>query len=432
MAIVSKRRMSASCGSGCGTCPSSGPTRTRCIAPSSISWPTPSTRCHGEARSRCVSAGARPRPSPPRAPARGAWPSRSRTPVPALRRPTSTACSTRSFPPKKAARGSASPSRRRSSRITAAPSTSATTRARARSSVSCCRSCRTCHWTRDMTIDSGDAAALRRGLEDAHARIAALEREIAAARGLESLGRRTLGIAHDLRNVMAAIGAQTELLLGVVPAETPQRRRVEAIRRASDWGARLAHGLLAAGRPPSTPNEVTDLNTVVSGVVRTLAPSFGNIDVQTQLEPRIGTIAAGAAALEQIAMNLILNARDAMPGGGRMTIRTALAGHRNGASAEAPAIFSVEDTGIGMDEATRARAFEPYFTTKAADKGMGLGLSIVHDIVTRHGGHVNISSAPGRGTTLTVTLPRAGGEARDAVVLVLVDEAGVRDLIVDI
>jgi len=231
---------------------------------------------------------------------------------------------------------------------------------------------------------------------------------------------------------MAAIGAQTELLLDVVPAETPQRRRVEAIRRASDWGARLAHGLLAAGGPPSTPNEVTDLNTVVSGVVRTLAPSFGNIDVQTQLEPRIGTIAAGAAALEQIAMNLILNARDAMPGGGRMTIRTALAGHRNGASAEAPAIFSVEDTGIGMDEATRARAFEPYFTTKAADKGMGLGLSIVHDIVTRHGGHVNISSAPGRGTTLTVTLPRAGGEARDAVVLVLVDEAGVRDLIVDI
>jgi len=303
---------------------------------------------------------------------------------------------------------------------------------RARSSVSCYRSCRTRRWTQDTTIESGDAAVLRRSLEDAHTRIAALERAIAATRGLESLGRRTLSIAHDFRNVMAAIGAQTELLLDVVPAETPQRRRVEAIRRASDWGARLAHGLLAAGGPPSTPNEVTDLNTVVSGVVRTLAPSFGNIDVQTQLEPRIGTIAAGAAALEQIAMNLILNARDAMPGGGRMTIRTALAGHRNGASAEAPAIFSVEDTGIGMDEATRARAFEPYFTTKAADKGMGLGLSIVHDIVTRHGGHVNISSAPGRGTTLTVTLPRAGGEARDAVVLVLVDEAGVRDLIVDI
>jgi hypothetical protein len=171
---------------------------------------------------------------------------------------------------------------------------------------------------------------------------------------------------------------------------------------------------------------------VVSGVVRTLAPSLGNIDVRTQLEPRVGAVAVSAAALEQVAMNLILNARDAMPDGGQVTIRTALAPHRNGAAAEAPAVFSVEDTGIGMDEATRARAFEPYFTTKAADKGMGLGLSTVHDIVTRHGGHVDISSAPGRGATLTVTLPRAGGAVPGPVVLVIVEEAGVRDLIVDI
>jgi nitrogen-specific signal transduction histidine kinase len=283
-----------------------------------------------------------------------------------------------------------------------------------------------------MTIDSGDAAALRRGLQDAHARIAALEEQLAAARGLESLGRLTLGIAHDFRNVMAAIGAQTELLLDVVPAEALQRRRVEAIRRASDWGARLAHGLLAAGRPPSAPREATDLNAVVSGVVRTLAPLLSNVDVRTELEPRVGAVAVGAAALEQVAMNLILNARDAMPDGGQVTIRTAVAPHRNGAGSEPRVVFSVEDTGIGMGEATRARAFEPYFTTKAADKGMGLGLSTVHDIVTWHGGHVDISSAPGRGATLTVMLPRAAGAAPGPAVLVVVEEAGVRDLIVEI
>src|SRR3989442_5595448 len=130
-------------------------------------------------------------------------------------------------------------------------------------------------------------------------------------------------------------------------------------------------------------------------------------------------------------MNLILNARDAMlPSGGRVTVCTALATPANGAGPEAAALLRVEDTGIGMDEATRERAFEPYFTTKVAGKGTGLGLSTVHDVVTRHGGHVEVASAPGRGATFTVTLPRAGGVAPAApAVLVIEEEAGGRQVI---
>ena len=218
-----------------------------------------------------------------------------------------------------------------------------------------------------MTTASDDIGALRRDLDDARARIAALERELAEARPLESLGRMSVSIAHDFRNVMAAIAGQNQLLLEGVPADSQTRRRAEAIRKATGWGERLARELLAAGRPQPPEPAVADLNAVVLGLVRTLQPLLGeDIEVRTELEPKVGAVALGPAALEQIAMNLILNARDAMPSGGRVTVCTALAAHANGAGPEAPALLRVEDTGIGMDEATRERAFDPYFTTKAA------------------------------------------------------------------
>src|SRR5436309_178503 len=268
-----------------------------------------------------------------------------------------------------------------------------------------------------MTTGGDDTAGLRRRLDAA-----------------ESLGRMTMSVAHDLRNVIAAIGAQTALLLDGLPAGSPLRRRGEAVRRATSRGERLTRELLAAGRPQPLTSAVADLNRVVSAVVRTLAPLLGDeVEVRMELDPRVGAVAVGAAALEQVAINLILNARDAMPGGGRVTIRTAVAAHANGAGLEPPALLRVEDTGAGMDEATRARAFEPYFTTKAAGTGTGLGLTTVYDIVTRHGGHAEIASEPGRGTTLAVIVPRVGGAADAApAVLVAVEEAGVRDLIVEI
>src|SRR2546426_776349 len=260
-----------------------------------------------------------------------------------------------------------------------------------------------------MTTGGDDTAALRRRLDEA-----------------ESLGRMTMSVAHDLRNVIAAIGAQTALLLDGLPAESPLRRRGEAIRRATSRGERLTRELLAAGRPQPLTSAVADLNRVVSAVVRTLAPLLGDdVEVRMELNPRVGAVAVGAAALEQVATTLILNARDAMPGGGRVTIRTAVAAHANGAGPEPPALLRVEDTGAGMDEATRARAFEPYFTTKAAGRGTGLGLTTVYDIVTRHGGHVEIASEPGRGATLTGIVPRVGGAADAAPAgLVARGEAG--------
>jgi len=285
-----------------------------------------------------------------------------------------------------------------------------------------------------MTTGGDDTAALRRRLDEARGRIDALEHELTQTRRLESLGRVTLGVAHDLRNVMAAIAAQTALLLDALPAESMVRPRAEAIRRATGWGERLTRELLAAGRPPPLASAATELNGVVLGVLRTLAPLLGeNVEVRTELEPRVGIVALGAAAVEQIAMNLVLNARDAMPAGGRITISTAVAEHANGTGPEPPALLRVADTGVGMDEATRARAFEPYFTTKPAGKGTGLGLTAVHDVVTRHGGQVEIVSEAGRGATFTVILPRvAAAAAAGPAVLVVVDEAGVRELIVEI
>src|SRR5207244_894645 len=188
--------------------------------------------------------------------------------------------------------------------------------------------------------DAETLGALRRDLDDARARIAALERELAEARPLGSLGRMTASIAHDFRNVMAAIAGQNQLLLEGVPADSQTRRRAEAIRKATGWGERLARELLAAGRPQPPEPAVADLNAVVLGLVRTLQPLLGeDIEVRTELEPKVGAVALGPAALEQIAMNLILNARDAMPSGGRVTVCTALAAH----AAAGPTVLVVEE-----------------------------------------------------------------------------------------
>src|SRR5882724_6159183 len=317
MGTASRRKACAWRATGAATCRPCGPTRRPSTVPSSTSWPTRSTRCHAAAPSPCAWGGARPRRSRERGRAAAGWPSRSRTPAWASSRRTWIASSIRSSPPRRAGPASGSRSPRRSSRTTGAPSTSAARPVRARSSASSCRSCRTRRWTWDMTTASDDVEALRRDLDDTRERVAALERELAEARPLESLGRLTVSIAHDFRNVMAAIAGQNQLLLDGVPADGPTRRRAEAIRKATGWGERLARVLLAAGRPQPPGPAVADLNAVVLAIVRTLQPLLGeDIEVRTELEPRVGAVALGAAALEQIAMNLILNARDRVHGAG--------------------------------------------------------------------------------------------------------------------
>ncbi len=279
---------------------------------------------------------------------------------------------------------------------------------------------------------------LRRELDEARLRIALLEAELAEERRLSSLARLTGSVAHDFGNVLAAIAGYNDLMLRSMPSVNPFRRGAESIQKAVQWGYRLAEQLLANDRArPERP--AADLNAVVAGVLRTLGPILGDrIEIRMQLDPNVRAVGLTATALEQVTMNLVLNARDAMPSGGRLTVTTASA-PRNG-SGRRTATLSIDDTGVGMDEATRARAFEPYFTTKAGGRGTGLGLSTVFGIVTQHGGHVDVISEPGQGSTFRVCLPVVDTppkeivmpEVAPATVVVLEDDVRVRDLIVEI
>jgi two-component system, cell cycle sensor histidine kinase and response regulator CckA len=273
-----------------------------------------------------------------------------------------------------------------------------------------------------------ESADLRRELSEARTRIEQLEGELAEERRRSALARLTDSVAHDFGNVLAAIGGHNDLMLRSIPGASPLRRGAESIQKAVQWGQRLAGQLLASDRARPEP-PAAHLNTVVAGVVRTLGPLLGEqIDVRLELDPTVGAVGVTAAAVEQVAMNLLLNARDAMPSGGRLTVSTAFGAGRT-------ATLAVGDTGVGMDEATRARAFEPYFTTKTGGRGTGLGLSTVFGIVSQHGGHVDVTSAPGCGSTFRVCLPVAAATAdagAPGTVVVIEDDPRVRNLIVEI
>lgn len=275
----------------------------------------------------------------------------------------------------------------------------------------------------------GDTIGLRRELDEARARIASLETELAKE-------RLTGSVAHDFGNVLAAISGYNDLMLRSLPSGSPLRRGAASIQKAVEWGHRLARQLLTTGRS-SVERPAADLNAVVAGVVRTLGPILGErIAVELRLHPSVGAVGVTAACLEQVTMNLVLNARDAMPSGGRLTVTTLLS---PGNGHDTPlATLSVEDTGVGMDEVTRARAFEPYFTTKPAGRGTGLGLSTVFGILKQHGGQVEVTSELGHGSTFRVCLPVLGPATAPTLpvpaptVLVVEDEPGVSDLIVEI
>lgn len=284
-----------------------------------------------------------------------------------------------------------------------------------------------------------EAADLPRELVEARARIAQLEAELAEERRLSSLARLTGSVVHDFGNVLAAIAGYNDLMLRAMPGGSPFRRGAESIQKSVQWGHRLAEQLLAHDRArPERP--AADLNAVVLGVVRTLAPLLGErIDVQLQLDPAVGGVGLTAAALEQVTMNLVLNARDAMPSGGRLSVSTVPSPRQS--EGGGMATLSVGDTGVGMDEATRARAFEPYFSTKPGGRGTGLGLSTVFGIVSQSGGHVDVTSEPGHGSTFRVCLPvvdapapmaAAASQGGAPTVVVLEDDPRVRDLIVEI
>jgi PAS domain S-box-containing protein len=247
-----------------------------------------------------------------------------------------------------------------------------------------------------------------------------LEAQLRQAQKLEAMGRLAGGIAHDFNNMLAVIGGYSELLLSNVKEDGLVRQGLAEIHRAGERGAALTRQLLIFSRKELIRPQLLDLNEVVVDTHKLLRRLIGeHIEFVTVVNTTPCCVRADAGHLEQVLMNLAVNARDAMPDGGKLTVRTANADLDEsiveGASAGPYVVLSVSDDGTGMDEQTRAHAFEPFFTTKAAGVGTGLGLATVHSIVEQTGGRINVESEPGKGTTFRIYLPREAGCAATAV-----------------
>jgi two-component system, cell cycle sensor histidine kinase and response regulator CckA len=245
----------------------------------------------------------------------------------------------------------------------------------------------------------------------------ALEDQLRHSQKMEAVGRLAGGIAHDFNNLLTVIDLQTEFLADSMSMEDPRRAEVDEIRRASRHGAALTRQLLAFGRRQANQPRVLDVNRLVRDMERMLRRVLGDdIRWHMELAQDAGTIHMDPAHLEQVLLNLVVNARDAMPAGGSIFIRTVEGGcSREGPCApEARCVcIEVRDTGLGMDAATRERVFEPFFTTKPS--GTGLGLSTVYGIVNQAGGCVELESEPGEGTTFRLRFPWAGPALEQAV-----------------
>jgi len=239
-----------------------------------------------------------------------------------------------------------------------------------------------------------------------------LEEELRQAQKMEAIGRLAGGIAHDFNNLLAAMSGNVELMRIELPDDHQVRPSVEEVGRGIDRAADLTGQLLAFSRKATVKPAVLDLSNVVTEMDRMLRRIIGEqIEVVTRLRPEPCHIRADRGHLEQIVLNLAINARDAMPAGGSLTIETSavtlddgdLASHP-GLAAGPHAMLTVSDTGLGMDEETRARLFEPFFSTKG-DKGTGLGLATVYGIARQHGGAIIVRSEAGRGSTFSVYFP---------------------------
>ncbi len=246
-----------------------------------------------------------------------------------------------------------------------------------------------------------------------------VEAEFRQAQKMEAVGRVAGGVAHDFTNLLSVIIGYAELLQQRLPEDHPHRGKLDQIRSAADRGVELTRQLLAFSRKQALQPRALELNRVVremGGMLRRLIGE--DIALVTNLCDEAGLVMADPGQLEQVIMNLVLNARDAMPCGGTLTIATAQR-KQEGARphpgmGHGPLLeLSVRDTGCGMDRETLARVFEPFFTTKEAGKGTGLGLATVYGVVKQSRGHVTVESAPGQGTTFRIWFPLVGEEARE-------------------
>ncbi len=267
---------------------------------------------------------------------------------------------------------------------------------------------------------------------------------------MEAVGRLAGGIAHDFNNLLTIMTGRSELLLRRLAPDDAARRDLELIKKTAEAAAMLTKQLLAFSRKQMLQPKVLDLNAIVAGVAEMLQRLIGeDIELVTQLEPNLGAVRADPAQIEQIILNLAVNARDALPQGGRLVIETAnleldetFAAANPGAVSGPHVLLQVSDTGSGMSAEVQAHVFEPFFTTKEVGKGTGLGLATVYGIVKQHGGYIAVQSAPGAGTAFRIYLKRLNeipdqaeanvaaprGAANSEIVLLVEDEDGVREL----
>ncbi len=279
-----------------------------------------------------------------------------------------------------------------------------------------------------------------------------LENQFRQAQKMEAVGRLAGGVAHDFNNLLTVISGYTEVLLEQSPSNQAFYPKLQAIHQATERAAALTRQLLAFSRKQLLELKVVDVNSVVSDMERLLQPLIGeNIELLTRLAPDLGRTRADAGQIEQVIMNLVVNAKDALSSGGRITIQTAnaelthdeLRHEYNYIRPGYYVMLAVSDDGHGMDKETQARIFEPFFTTKEKGKGTGLGLSTVYGIIKQTGGYILVRSEPGKGSTFRIYLPRVEDAAQPAkqvvvpppqssgseTVLLVEDEESVRQLV---
>jgi PAS domain S-box-containing protein len=299
----------------------------------------------------------------------------------------------------------------------------------------------------ERTLALGREVDQRRQAEEALLRT---EEQLRHAQKMEAVGKLAGGIAHDFNNILSVVLSYCDLMLQDRDVNDRLRHVAQEIRGAGLRAADLTRQLLAFSRQQVLQSRIVDLNEIVDGMRRMLVPVLGeDIELHIQTGPALQSVKADPTQLEQVIMNLVVNARDAMPTGGRLVIETAnvdlderFVSEHLGAGAGAHVMLSVTDTGVGMDRATLSRIFEPFFTTKDRTKGTGLGLSMVFGIVKQSGGFTWVHSEPGQGAIFKIYLPaqrevtaKSQGHERDGsalsgseTILLVEDEERVREV----